>query len=90
MGWVRDHRRRASSTAPSSTARYAAVSGRDLSQLPFYVSFAYWKLACILEGVYARYLGGALGSRDPAELEPFVVQIDGAAARAAECLEALP
>jgi aminoglycoside phosphotransferase (APT) family kinase protein len=71
------------------TDRYAAASGRDLSQLPFYVSFAYWKLACILQGVYYRYLGGALGSRDPAELDPFVAQIDGAAARAAECLEAL-
>jgi aminoglycoside phosphotransferase (APT) family kinase protein len=72
------------------TARYAQVSGRDLSQLPFYVSFAYWKLACILQGVYYRYVGGALGSRDPAELEPFIVQIDSAAARAAECLEAMP
>jgi aminoglycoside phosphotransferase (APT) family kinase protein len=71
------------------TARYAAISGRDLSHLPFYESFAYWKLACILQGVYYRYLGGALGSRDPAELEPFVVQIDAAAARAAECLKAL-
>jgi aminoglycoside phosphotransferase (APT) family kinase protein len=70
-------------------ARYAVASGRDLSQLPFYVSFAYWKLACILQGVYYRYLGGALGSRDPSELEPFVLQIDGAAARAAEGLEAL-
>ena len=69
--------------------RYAEVSGRDLTDLPFYVSFAYWKLACILQGVYYRYLGGALGSRDPAELEPFVTQIDGAAARAAECLESL-
>jgi aminoglycoside phosphotransferase (APT) family kinase protein len=72
------------------TARYAQVSGRDLSELPFYVSFAYWKLACILQGVYYRYVGGALGSRDPAELGPFIVQIDSAAARAAECLEALP
>jgi aminoglycoside phosphotransferase (APT) family kinase protein len=70
--------------------RYAAVSGRDVDALPFYVSFAYWKLACILQGVYYRYLGGALGARDPAELEPFVAQIDGAAARAAACLEALP
>jgi aminoglycoside phosphotransferase (APT) family kinase protein len=69
--------------------RYATISGRDISQLPFYVSFAYWKLACILQGVYYRYLGGALGSREPAELEPFIAQIDGAAARAAECLEAL-
>jgi aminoglycoside phosphotransferase (APT) family kinase protein len=70
--------------------RYAEVSGRDLSQLPFYVSFAYWKLACILEGVYARYLGGALGVRDAAELEPFKLQVDGAAAAALAQLEALP
>jgi aminoglycoside phosphotransferase (APT) family kinase protein len=69
--------------------RYAERSGRDVSQLPFYVAFAFWKMACILQGVYYRYLGGALGSRQPAELEPFVVQIDGAAARAAECLELL-
>ena len=70
-------------------ARYAEVSGRDLTQLPFYVSFAYWKLACILEGVYARYLGGALGLRDPAELEPFRLQVEGAAAMALTTLESL-
>jgi aminoglycoside phosphotransferase (APT) family kinase protein len=70
-------------------SRYAAVSGRDISQLPFYVSFAYWKLACILEGVYARYLGGALGLRDAAELEPFKVQVDAAAASALAHLESL-
>jgi aminoglycoside phosphotransferase (APT) family kinase protein len=70
-------------------ARYAAVSGRDISQLPFYVSFAYWKLACILEGVYARYLGGALGQRDAAELAPFKLQVEGAAAKASEALEAI-
>jgi aminoglycoside phosphotransferase (APT) family kinase protein len=70
-------------------ARYAAVSGRDVSQLPFYVSFAYWKLACILEGVYARYLGGALGARDASELEPFKLQVEGAAAMALAQLETL-
>ncbi|MEI6498169.1 MAG: phosphotransferase family protein, partial [Actinomycetota bacterium] len=70
-------------------ARYAEVSGRDLTDLPFYVSFAYWKLACILEGVYARYLGGALGQRDPAELEPFKLQVEGAAANALATLEKL-
>lgn len=43
------------------TARYAEKSGRDLSQLSYYVAFGYWKLACILEGVYARYAGGAMG-----------------------------
>jgi aminoglycoside phosphotransferase (APT) family kinase protein len=70
--------------------RYAEVSGRDLTHLAFYVSFAYWKLACILEGVYARYLGGALGVRDAAELEPFKLQVDAAAASALQQLEALP
>jgi len=64
------------------TARYAAASGRDLTELSFYTAFAYWKLACILEGVYARYLGGALGARSQAELAPFKAQVDGAAARA--------
>jgi len=39
--------------------RYAAASGRDLSRLDFYVAFGYWKLACIIQGVYARYVGGA-------------------------------
>ncbi|MDO8363532.1 MAG: phosphotransferase family protein [Actinomycetota bacterium] len=69
--------------------RYAEVSGRDLGDLPFYVSFAYWKLACILEGVYARYLGGALGTRDAAELEPFKLQVDAAAASAERVLDEL-
>lgn len=70
-------------------ARYADVSGRDISALPFYVSFAYWKLACILEGVYARYVGGALGARDAAEFEPFKQQVDGAAQMALAQLESL-
>ncbi|CAN5699178.1 phosphotransferase family protein [soil metagenome] len=42
--------------------RYAELSGRDLSAIDFYVAFGYWKLACILEGVYARYVGGAMGT----------------------------
>jgi aminoglycoside phosphotransferase (APT) family kinase protein len=44
-------------------ARYAEVSGRDLSAIDYYVAFGYWKLACIIEGVYARYKGGAMGHR---------------------------
>jgi aminoglycoside phosphotransferase (APT) family kinase protein len=69
--------------------RYAEMSGRDVGDLGVYVAFAYWKLACILEGVYARYLGGALGSRDPGELAPFKAQVDAAAARAESTLEAI-
>ena len=66
--------------------RYAAITGADLSQLDFYVAFAFWKLACILEGVYARYLAGALGDRDPHDLLPFRLQVDNAAASAVAAL----
>ena len=45
-------------------ARYAESSGRDLSDVAFYMAFGYWKLACILQGVYARYVAGA-GAGDP-------------------------
>jgi aminoglycoside phosphotransferase (APT) family kinase protein len=45
--------------------RYAEASGRDLSQLDFYVALGYWKLAIILEGVYARYAAGQYGKVDP-------------------------
>lgn len=69
--------------------RYGEMSGRDVSQLDFYIAFAYWKLACILEGVYSRYLGGALGERSAAELDPFKLQVDTAAAAAEQYLEAL-
>ena len=43
-------------------ARYAARSSRDLSDLDYYVAFGYWKLACILDGVYTRYVKGAMGN----------------------------
>jgi aminoglycoside phosphotransferase (APT) family kinase protein len=45
-------------------ARYAEGSGRDLSRLDFYVALGYWKLAIILEGVYARYAAGQYGKVD--------------------------
>jgi aminoglycoside phosphotransferase (APT) family kinase protein len=54
---------------------YAAASGRDLSALDFYVSFGYWKLACIVEGVYARYAGGAMGG-DRSGFEGFAHQVE--------------
>ena len=44
--------------------RYAERSGRDLSELDFYVALGYWKLAIILEGVYARYAAGQYGKVD--------------------------
>jgi aminoglycoside phosphotransferase (APT) family kinase protein len=47
--------------------RYAERSGRDLSQLDFYVALGYWKLAVILEGVLARYAAGQYGKEGSAD-----------------------
>jgi len=52
-------------------ARYGARSGRSLDALPWLAVFGYWKMACIVEGVYARRLQGAAGGAaggDPASI----------------------
>jgi aminoglycoside phosphotransferase (APT) family kinase protein len=52
-------------TAPDFSTReelltcYESASGRDLSDIGFYMAFGYWKLACILQGVFTRYSAGA-------------------------------
>jgi len=45
-------------------ARYAERSGRDLSEIDFYIALACWKLAIILEGVFARFTAGQYGQTD--------------------------
>jgi aminoglycoside phosphotransferase (APT) family kinase protein len=65
--------------------RYTSQTGRDLSRLDFYMAFAYWKLACILEGVYARYVGGAMGD-DNFDFSFYPDSINWLAARSAEAL----
>jgi aminoglycoside phosphotransferase (APT) family kinase protein len=39
-------------------ARYARLSGRDVSDLPYWVAFSRWRSACISAGVRVRYLAG--------------------------------
>lgn len=51
-------------TREELVAHYGECSGRDLSELDFYVALGYWKLAIIIEGVYARYLAGGYGKVD--------------------------
>jgi aminoglycoside phosphotransferase (APT) family kinase protein len=41
-------------TRTEMLARYAEISGRDLSAIDFYDVLSQYKLACMLEGVYAR------------------------------------
>ena len=58
---------RAPTTAPgfpdraAVAARYAEATGADLTALAFHVALATWKLACIAEGVFARYRAGVMG-----------------------------
>ena len=82
----------AATAAPGFSSRaelkqaYATSTGRDLSQLGFYVAFGYWKLACILEGVLSRWRHGAMGEelRNAAdEFEQGVERLAEAADRAA-------
>ena len=44
--------------------RYARRTGRDVSDIDYYVAFGSFRLAVISEGVYARYLHGAMGDQD--------------------------
>jgi aminoglycoside phosphotransferase (APT) family kinase protein len=69
-------------------ARYAARSGRDVSELDFYIAFGYWKLACILQGVQSRYAAGAAGG-DRSGVETFGPQVRFLAESAALSAERL-
>jgi aminoglycoside phosphotransferase (APT) family kinase protein len=48
-------------TREQLVARYAERSGRDVSDLPYFVAFCRWRSACILAGVNARYQAGVMG-----------------------------
>ncbi len=68
-------------------ARYADVSGRDVSDVSYYMAFGYWKLACILQGVYTRYVAGA-GAGDSGSVDAFPRTVARLAQLAAGTLEA--
>jgi len=75
------------STRAEMKAMYEKASGRDLSRLDFYVAFGYWKLACIIQGVYARYVGGAAAG-DRSSVESFAGSVVRLAEMALEKLVA--
>jgi len=73
----------------SLVERYASRTGRDLSDIDYYVAFGCWRLAVISEGVYARYVAGAMGRQDGVDFESFKTGTDGLAIRALEALQRL-
>ncbi len=69
-------------------ARYADASGRDVSQIPYYRAFGFWKLACILQGVHVRYAGGAAAG-DRSGVDQFAAHVGHLGERALAEVESL-
>ena len=61
---------------------YAERSGRDVSEIDYYVALALWKLAIILEGVFARYRAGQYGEAEETREGDVVEQLVRAASDA--------
>lgn len=54
---------------------YARLTGRSLAGLRWYMAFALWKLAAIIEGAYTQHLDGRLDSTYSAALETEVPRL---------------
>lgn len=65
--------------------RYAQRTGYDVSNIGYYKAFASFRLAVIAEGVYARYLHGAMGDQQ-VDLEPLKLSVDNLAESALKSL----
>jgi aminoglycoside phosphotransferase (APT) family kinase protein len=77
------------STRADVLERYGSVSDLDISGVGYYIAFGYWKLGCILQGVYARYVAGA-GAGDQGSVDSFPAQIGRLFEMAAQSLESVP
>jgi aminoglycoside phosphotransferase (APT) family kinase protein len=62
---------------------YAGAAGRDVEALGYWVAFAYWKIAIIVEGVYRRWLNDPQNGSDAGALAPAVVRLAALARDAA-------
>jgi aminoglycoside phosphotransferase (APT) family kinase protein len=63
--------------------RYAATTGLDVGNVDYYVAFAFWRLACIGEGVFVRHRDGVMGGeRDPELIARLGGQVHDLAERA--------
>lgn len=65
---------------------YEKNTGRDLSGINYYRAFSHWRLAAIGQGVYKRYLVGAMGANRGVDLNK---QKEGVAKRALAALTLL-
>jgi aminoglycoside phosphotransferase (APT) family kinase protein len=70
--------------------RYARSTGRDLSGIGYYIAFGCWRLAVISEGVYARYLNGAMGDDSGVDVTAFKLATESLAERAVAAIRDAP
>jgi aminoglycoside phosphotransferase (APT) family kinase protein len=70
--------------------RYATRTGRDLAGIDYYVAFSNWRLAVISEGVYNRYLRGAMGDDGAQDVDAFKLGAEQLAVAALEAINRLP
>ena len=68
--------------------RYAERTGRDLSKIDYYFGFNRWKSACIVHGVYARYMKGQKSS-EGVDLPHMKTRIEGALTMAEQAVSRL-
>lgn len=71
-------------TRQELVARYAEKSGRDVSGMLFYYSFGVYKIAVIIQQIYARYVRGHTRDERFARLNERVAALAQAALRAIE------
>jgi aminoglycoside phosphotransferase (APT) family kinase protein len=69
-------------------ARYEAATGRDLSGINYYRAFSHWRLAAIGQGVYKRYLVGAMGANRGMDLDAYKLSVQRRAAAALALISA--
>ena len=54
---------------------YEQRTGRDLDRIDYYRAFSHWRLGAIAQGVYKRYLVGAMGKDRDFDLEKYKLSI---------------
>ncbi len=66
--------------------RYHDATGRDLSGIDYYRAFSHWRLAAIGQGVYKRYLVGAMGENRDMDLDTYKASVQQRASAALDLL----
>jgi aminoglycoside phosphotransferase (APT) family kinase protein len=66
--------------------RYTQATGRNLDGIDYYRAFSHWRLAAIGQGVYKRYLVGAMGENRDLDLDTYKASVQTRAAAALKLL----